>query len=226
MSKTPSILPALQHSDSFFPSGAVSFSWGMETLVTESHVPDAEAVEKFIRAQLTERWASFDRSIISAAFVASKDLVDLRKLDSIVECQTLSHEMRDGSHRCGLAMLRVHEELGTPLAKEYRGCVTRSEACGNLAVMQGFLWANSDVAKNEIWALSAHTLCVGILGAAMRLGCIGHVHSQRILAALHHTIEGLIQKPPLPLERLHAFTPVSEIAMMRHETIDSRLFAN
>jgi urease accessory protein len=226
MSKKPSILAALQHSDSFFPSGAVSFSWGLETLATENRVSDAETVEKFIRAQLTERWASFDRSIVSAGFDSSEDLVELRRLDSLVESQTLASEMRDGSHRCGQALLRVHEEMETPYAKEYRDCVANNDAHGNLTVMQGFLWANSGVAKDEIGALSAHTMCVGMLGAAMRLGCIGHIHSQRILASLHHTIEDAMREPPPPLDRLHAFTPVSEIAMMRHEIIDSRLFAN
>jgi urease accessory protein len=226
MTKTALLLSSLQHGDSFFPSGAFSFSWGLETLITEKNLCDAETVEQFIQSQLQGRWASFDRGIVCAAFDATEDLKELERIDAIVEAQTLAVEMRDGSHQSGLALLRVHEEIGTPRAAAYRRHVRTSAASGNLNVMQGFLWASSGVDREDIDAVSSHTLCVSLLGAAMRLGVIGHIHTQRTLASLHQTIENIVQEPPPTLDCLQAFTPMAEIAMMRHETTESRLFAN
>ena len=66
MTKENKIIPLmlLQHSDSAFPSGAVSFSWGLETLVNRGIVTKADDVQAFLYAQLTARWASLDRIML------------------------------------------------------------------------------------------------------------------------------------------------------------------
>jgi len=226
MNKAAPMLAALQHGDSFFPSGAASFSWGVETLASEGVVSNAQDLEAFVLAQLKGRWASFDRGVVSAAYRNAGDIEEIRRIDSLVEAQTLAIEMRDGSHRSGLALLQMHEKLGNECAAAYRNLVRMSDANGNLTVMQGFLWATTGMSADDAELVSAHSLCVGLLGAAVRLGTIGHVEAQKILESMHTVVDGIIDLPPPPLERLQAFTPMSEIAVMRHETIDSRLFAN
>jgi urease accessory protein len=226
MSNATLLLSALQHGDSFFPSGAASFSWGLETLFTEGELFGADHVEAFVLAQLQGRWATFDRCVVAAAHKVSDDLNELCRIDTVVEAQTLASEMRDGSRRSGLALLRVHEKLETPGAAPYLDCVRASQAWGHLSIMQGFLWAQSGVTRSDAEAISAHALSVSLLGAALRLGAIGHIDSQRILGNLRRSIDEFMDCETLPIERVHAFTPHSEIAVMRHETVDSRLFAN
>ena len=51
-------LAALQFGDSFFPSGAVSFSLGLETLHADGIVTDAASLEEFLTDQVMERWAT------------------------------------------------------------------------------------------------------------------------------------------------------------------------
>ena len=75
-------------------------------------------------------------------------------------------------------------------------------------------------------AASAHTFCVGLLGAALRLGAIGHIHSQETLLALRPAIAALIAQPAAPVEEMYSCTPAAEIAAMRHEVQTARLFAN
>ena len=50
MTKENKIIPLmlLPHSDSAFPSGAVSFSWGLETLVNRGIVTKADDVQAFL----------------------------------------------------------------------------------------------------------------------------------------------------------------------------------
>ncbi|MFP6688701.1 MAG: urease accessory protein UreF, partial [Alphaproteobacteria bacterium] len=62
--------------------------------------------------------------------------------------------------------------------------------------------------------------------AALRLGIIGHVDSQAILGRLHAVIEDILSTLPLPLNDLHAYAPAADIAIMRHENQESRLFYN
>ena len=52
MSDVGQALAVLQFGDSFFPSGAVSFSWGLEGLSDNGVVTDADAVRAFVIGQL------------------------------------------------------------------------------------------------------------------------------------------------------------------------------
>jgi urease accessory protein len=120
--------------------------------------------------------------------------------------------------------LRVHEQLGTPRAGDYRGMIRSGAAMGHLPVVQGLVWRHVGLSLEAAIALSAHTLCIGIVGAALRLGIIGHLDGQRLLQGVREFIVQLIAQP-LP-DEMSAFAPAAEIAIMRHETEYSRLFAN
>ena len=67
MPETQSLLGALQFADSFFPSGSIAFSWGLETLRTDGEVVSAEQVAQFLEGQLVHRWSTFDVPLLVAA---------------------------------------------------------------------------------------------------------------------------------------------------------------
>ena len=92
--------------------------------------------------------------------------------------------------------------------------------------MQGFLWSRRGIPAREAAILSAHTMCTGLLGAAVRIGVIGHLGAQRILTRAHGDIMAIAQTRPADLDQIHAFMPQAEIGSMRHETAKVRLFAN
>ena len=89
----------------------------------------------------------------------------------------------------------------------------------------GLLWRGAGVEQEAIGAMAAHAFATGLLGAALRLGLIGHVDGQRILAGLRPLVAGILATPPPPVEDICSFTPEAEIAVLRHETADARLFA-
>jgi len=212
----------LQHGDSAFPGGSASFSWGLETLCADGQVSDAADVEAFMAGQIAGRWATFDWPVTRHAFDHGDNLDELARVDDLVEAQTLARELRQGSRRAGAALLGVHAQFGTAQADDYR----KRDAPGHLAVVQGLVWRGSDIDRDALAALSAHTLCVGLLGAAIRLGVIGHVDGQRILRAMAPVIECELTRPPRPVDEIFAFMPRTEIASMGHETAGTRLFMN
>ena len=225
MAEVAAALAALQLGDSFFPSGATAFSWGLETLRNERLV-DRAALEDFVAGQLEHRWAGFDRPALLAAWEAGEDLERVFAIDRLVDAATLAREAREGARRVGAALLKVHAELGTPGAEQYRSAVAAGDAQGNMAVVQGWIGRACGLERDAVLALSAHQLVTGLVSAALRMGVSGHVDAQRILLSRRAQIEALAARPVPPLEAIASSAPMAEIAVMRHETGAGRLFAS
>jgi urease accessory protein len=176
--------------------------------------------------QIRHRWATCDRPALVAAYRAAQVVDALPEIDHLLEALTLAVELREGSRRAGAALLAVHDKLGTAGAGEYRRRVRRRETPGNLVVVQGLVFRGVGLPEASAEAAAAHLFCAGLLGAALRLGLIGHVAAQRILSDLRAEIGDVLRQPAAPLASLGAFAPAAEIAVMRHEIQPIRLFAN
>lgn len=226
MNDVSRFLSALQYGDSFFPSGSVSFSWGLETLASAGHVTSVTELRSFLIGQIRGRWSNFDRAFVVAAHGYSSDLDQIAMIDDMVERRTWAREMRSASRRTGEALLGVHKRLGTPNAEAYLARVRSKKANGHSVVMQGFLWANAGLDGDMAIALSAHTLCVSLIGAAVRLGIATHIDAQRLFGDAQAEIGGICVTPAANFRDAAAFTPQSEIAIMQHEFQETRLFAN
>src|SRR5712691_8090143 len=100
-----SLLSALQHADSFFPSGSVAFSSGLETLHADREVASVEQLAVFVEGQLKHRWATCDACALMAAFCANGRLDRIAGVDAIVEAMSLATELREGSKRAGASAL-------------------------------------------------------------------------------------------------------------------------
>ncbi|RMO15880.1 Urease accessory protein UreF 1 [Pseudomonas syringae] len=243
MNAMSSLLLALQQADSFFPGGAVAWSWGLETLLADGYLGNGEVVAPrrrqrtvrlnrsaevhgFVEGQLRHRWNSFDRVFLLAAWRTADDQPALMAMDAQIEALTLAEELRQGSRRVGQALLAVHVALGTQDAAAYQQQVLAGHAQGHLPVVQGLLWNRLGMQRDHCQLAAAHGLCTGLVSAAVRLGVIGHIDGQRVLTNIQPLItELLAMEPPTPDDAC-GFTPMAEIAVMRHETQDLRLFAN
>lgn len=225
MNEISTLLASLQNADSFFPGGGLAFSWGLEALVTDRVLTRPEDVAAFVEAQLRHRWAPCDRIVLRAA-AATRDIARWMEIDARIEAITLAQELREGSRRAGASLLGVHERIGTAGAAEYRQAIRAGDAFGHLGVVQGIVWRGSGMSEAAAEAASAHTFCVALLGAAIRLGVIGHLHAQRGLLSLRPVIASLLCEPAGGLDDIYSNTFATEIASMRHASHSARLFAN
>jgi urease accessory protein len=226
MSGVADALAVLQFGDSFFPSGAISFSWGLEGLSDSGVMADADAVRAFVIGQLRARWAEFDRPVVVAAYDARMALDDVAIIDHQVEVQTPCAELRSGSRRIGDAMLSVFARLGIGDADAYRQRVKQGEAFGHLPVMQGYLWGRAGLSERDAVALSAHNVVTGLLGAGIRLGCLSHIDAQQILIAARAQAASLAALPMPLIGQLSSFAIEAEIAVMQQANNSLRVFAN
>lgn len=244
MTNLASRLRALQQADSFFPTGAAAWSWGLETLVAERRIgaPTRRATSgrtaktggeqagadllAFIDGQLRWRWASFDRAFLSAAWRSEGDQEHLSALDARMEALSPVRGLRDGSRRLGASLLGMHVELNTPGARSYQKQVLKGAAYGHLAIMQGLLWSGIGVSDQDCELAAAHSLCTGLVSAALRLGAIGHIEAQRVLRETEPAVLEVLGSKPPDIWDVYSFTPMEEIAVMRHDDLSPRLFSN
>jgi urease accessory protein len=224
MTNLPELLMLLQHGDSFFPSGAFASSWGLETLQADGKVAAAASLTQFIVGQLRWRWARLDRPALIRAYRAGNELEQISHIDQELEALALAREWRDGSRRAGRALLRVHAQLGTQNAATHLEWIKSERAYGHLPVVQGVVWRSIGLSEKSASALSGYGQCLTFVSVAIRLGIISHIEAQQILQQLRPVIVELLQLP-LPTF-LSSFSPLTDIAIMRHETQKVRLFAS
>jgi urease accessory protein len=218
------LLLALQLGDSFFPSGASAFSFGVEGLRADGLL-DAAGVERFLAAQLEHRWATADRVALLHAHGAAAD-EEVARIDALLDRATLVPSFRLAGRRLGRALLATHVRLGTPRAAAYLEKVQAGGAPGQASVVQGLVGQGCGLTAEETAALSGYGLAVSIVSAALRLGLLGHVEGQRILARQRGLLARLIEAALPPLEAISAWAPATEIAAMRGDTRSGRLFAS
>jgi urease accessory protein len=225
VSEIETLLMACQFGDGQFPSGAFGFSWGLEGLVTDGLIARGDLVP-FILGQVGGRWAGFDRVFVAHAHEGAGDETALCELDALVEAFSLASLQREGSRRAGRALLGIHARLGTPGAAEFRRLVAEGRTPGHAAVALGLVLAGAGLARVPALALSGYGFVSGLTTAAIRLGVASHIDMQQAISAARPMIAALAEAPPPPIDEVASFSPLTEIAMMRHGARSMRLFSN
>ena len=225
MSSVEALLVSLQLGDTFFPSGAGVHSHGLEGLLASGDVVGVAGLEAFLNAQLEHRWASAERVVVHHAHAAAGDPEKLASLDRYVDRSTAVSSWRLGGRRLGRALLRTHQALGTPHCVGYAAWVQAGRAPGQAGVVHGLVGFALGLAPAASAALSAYGLAVGIVGAGLRLGAVGHLDAQRLLMRQRARTLELLDRPLPPLDELGTWVPAAEIASMVRETHRGRLFA-
>jgi urease accessory protein len=111
-------------------------------------------------------------------------------------------------------------------AADYLEEVRAGRAPGHLPIAQGLVWQGLALPLPQAEAMAALGQCIAVTGAAIRLGRLGHVQAQRLLAQARPRIAAVLAQAPPALDDIWNGAPALEIAAMRHETRSARLFAN
>ncbi|TVR46279.1 MAG: urease accessory protein UreF [Rhodobacteraceae bacterium] len=220
------LIRLLQVSDTAFPSGAFAFSSGLETLFNEGRVTKPEGVQAVLAEQILPRWASFDRVFLHAAHAAAGDLSKLSEIDARCHLQSSSDRLAHASRRIGRSLLSVHARIGTPGAAAYRSHADQPdlrEARSYEPVMQGLIGAGLGLNVTQCELGAVHSTCMAFVSAAVRLGRLGAIEAQGLLAATAPRILATLEQPVPQLAG--AFSPFAEIAALRRNTTQAVLFA-
>jgi urease accessory protein len=223
-------LLSLQQADAAFPSGSFAFSNGIEGLVASDPTFDTVSLIRALTGLVRFRWADSDRVALILAYRAGADPARLVRIDAAVEAAALVEAMRVGSRRNGASLLTTHARLATPGADDLRAAIRAGLMLGHLATIQGALWRGLGMSEPEATAVAGYQLVSGFVSAAVRLGQVGAIHGQQALQAVLPLVAEIAERPVAEDSDgaivLTGFTPLIEVAAMRHARADLRLFAN
>ena len=90
----------------------------------------------------------------------------------------------------------------------------------------GLVLAGAGLERAPALALSGYGFVSGLTTAAIRLGIASHIDMQQAISAARPVIAALAEDPPPPINEVTSFSPLTEIAMMRHGARSMRLFSN
>ncbi|PWK66460.1 urease accessory UreF family protein [Aminobacter sp. AP02] len=220
------LLVALQHADGQFPSGGFAFSQGLEASSSLAGRLGTFDFAAFVDIQIRHRWADADRIALVRAHRLAGDLEALAELDREVEASTFVEGLRSGSRRNGMALLTTHERIGTCGAAAYRAMVRKGDACGHLPVVQGLAWQALDLDEASAVAIGGYQMVASLATAAVRLGVVGAIDAQKVVARALPAIEAAARVPTGDDQPLRSFTPLCEIAVAMHGASGQRLFSN
>jgi urease accessory protein len=216
----------LQTCDSTFPTGAYAHSLGLEEMVRMEQVSDEKSLFAFLHHHIIPSVIRMDLPLVREARRAALagDLVDILEIDRIAGALRMARELREASLRIGRRrlsmMVRIH---ATPLLKAFYDIVLADSCRGH----HGVVWGTACMGVPDSVALSAYfyqsisCFCV----AAPKLMRMGQEVVQRVLTAcLSETAVALDQAGKISRAEIGWFDPLLDIASMRHETANERLF--
>jgi len=218
----PPLWRLLQTTDSLFPTGAFAHSGGLEGLVGDGVLKTADDAERVVEEILRHSFARVDLPACGLAHRAalSGDSSALAEIDHRVDSLKAPREAREASQSVGRRRLRVVSAV-----EEFRRAVDEDRSPGHQAVVVGMHGALDGSSREETLLAFAYGASAGLVAAAMKLLPLGQTRAQDLLSRIGGFVPDLVAVADgTALDDLGGFTPLLDIASMRHETAAPRLF--
>lgn len=194
-----------------FPVGAFGFSHGLETAIREGAVRDADTLSAWICGLLEFGGAWTDAVLFKAAWA---DVLEVAELAAALPVSVERRRETLGQGEAFLAAVRPWS-LGLP-----EGPLAYPVAAGQACAAAGLPLEPSLTAF-------LHGFASNLVSIAMRAVPLGQTDGVRVLAELEPAILATAARAGAStLDDLGACALNSDIAALRHETLDGRLFVS
>ena len=210
MPTDPRLLTLAQWLSPAFPTGSFAFSHGLETAFREGCIADADGLTDWLRGCLTEGAGRSDAIWLRLAFASD----DIAALDAEARTFAVARERLREADRQGTAFARaVSEVWGLDLPP-----LLLPLAIGRAARLAGL-----DV--EDCVALYLNAFVTNLALAATRLAPIGQSAAQRVIRDLQPVCLAVADETRgATIDDICGNAFLSDIAAMRHETLEARLF--
>ncbi len=207
---TQATLTLMQMLSPAFPVGAFAYSHGLEQAVADGQVHDGATLQDWLTALLTQGSGRADAILLAASHQAD----DPSHVDAFARAFAAGAERLQETELQGAAFCETARAVwGVQMAH-----LTYPVAVGACARQMG-------LALEETVPLYLHAFASNLVAGAQRLAPIGQTEGQAVLAALVPTIsETAADAAQSTLDDLTSASFAADIAAMRHETLQPRIF--
>jgi len=224
------LLSLMQLCDSNFPTGAFSHSFGLETYIQEEHVTSKKTFYEWLQAYVNEQLVYTDGLACRLTYEAleQNQVETIWALDRLMTVLNFPRESREGSRRMGEGMIRLGCELyDSPQLRSYRERVKAKQSSGHPAIVFALLAHHLTIPKKTAVLSYLYQATAALIQNGVRAIPLGQTEGQRLQCEMQplllHAIE-LIEQ--LGADDLGIVTPGLELAQMRHEQLNIRIFSS
>lgn len=194
-----------------FPTGGFAYSHGMEQVIADGGIRSAADLEAWLADVLRFGAGRQDAILLAASLRPGADHAALA---------ALSRAVQPSAER-----LRETTEQGEAFARTVAALTGRAALSGPLPVAFGAAAAGLGLPAAQVIALYLHAFASNLVSAAVRFVPLGQTEGQAALAALHPLIASLAETAStLGPDALESAALGADLAAMRHETLDVRIF--
>jgi urease accessory protein len=212
----------LQTSDPLFPTGAYAHSFGLEEFVRLTGATDEPALHNFLHLQILP--ALTTQELPYLRFLHNADIPTLITLDHEINAWKIPFELRTASLRLASRRLDILLKTApTPLLSELSTRIAAQDLPGHNLTITAAQYADIPLEAALMTYLyqTLSSYCV----AALKLLRIGQEACQRVLtSALVKAPIAIQTSLQIPHPQAGSFNPLLEIAAMRHQSAQERLF--
>jgi len=218
----------LQTADALFPTGAYAHSLGFEESVRLGEVRDELTLKEYLRSQVAPALQNQELPYLRFAFDAAKagDLPELLHIDHEISAWKLANETRRASAQLGVRRLKALRVISdAPILQQFAAHIENHSAAGHHITICALQAITAQIPLRAALATYFYQSLAATCAAALKLIRIGQDGCQRALHEVTAEIDAAIETSLL-VQRAHAgwFNPMLEIASMRHERAEERLF--
>lgn len=219
----------LQISDSVFPIGAYSHSFGLETYVQKDLVHDEASTYDFLVAWFKQSFLYTDLLSVSLAYEAAlkQDREALKRLEAYLEASRIPRELREASRKLGNRFCKLLQHITKAQEHSFFHSYIEGLQGANLChpIAYGLFCSELNLAKDEILLRFAYAQASAMVTNAVKLVPLSQTGGQRILVDLYPLLSDLIgQVNELSMDDLCASAPAFDLRSMEHEHLYSRLY--
>jgi urease accessory protein len=212
MSTERDILTLTQWFSPAYPVGAFAYSHGLEAAVAMAAISSGDDVREWLTDVLLHGSGRNDCILLRAAFHA--DPTDLAMINDTAVAMAASSERQLEAKLQGAAFCQTTAAIWGGDETEYVYPVAVGAAAARM---------NLDVTLTA--SLFLHAMVSNLVAAAQRLIGLGQTEGQAIVSALASLCEKTAKNSATDtLDDLHSTAFLSDIAAMRHETLQPRIF--
>ncbi|MCA0173710.1 urease accessory protein UreF [Bacillus sp. RAR_GA_16] len=218
----------LQMSDSQFPSGAFSHSFGIETYISNGTVHDSSSFQHVLELFLMNQLVYTDGLACRFAYewLESGDVDQLWELDQSLYALGMARETREGNRRIGDRLVKVVSTLYPNfIFEQYLDELKEKNVYGHGALVFAIVSHHLGIDVETAVSCYGFATASSLVQNAVRGVPLGQTDGQRILVEIQPLLTKSVEKiMSLDESDFGIGSPGLEIAQMQHETINVRLF--